>query len=221
MVEVPIRPWGVQAFASASGTSSDDATVFVGLPPGRAYERPGDADRRLAHPPPAPDRAGPGPRRPARSRRNAARSTDLLAAPARHDRRPGLRPDRRDLGAGATSARSRTPEAPEAARLADRIQGLVAELVTTRTTTAAGRGSRPARRRKQPAKRPAGLGARGLRARRGQVGRAPARARGPRQGDQLPGGANSPGPATTTRPGPCSCTPWPRSARRPSSRPTA
>ncbi len=36
--ELPIRPWGVQAFASASGTSSDDATVFVGLPPGRAYE---------------------------------------------------------------------------------------------------------------------------------------------------------------------------------------
>ena len=35
---VPIRPWGVQAFASASGTSSDDATVFVGLPPGRTYE---------------------------------------------------------------------------------------------------------------------------------------------------------------------------------------
>ena len=40
VVEVPIRPWGVQAFASASGTSSDDATVFVGLPAGRAYESP-------------------------------------------------------------------------------------------------------------------------------------------------------------------------------------
>ena len=37
---MPIRPWGVQAFASASGTASDDATVFVGLPPGRAYESP-------------------------------------------------------------------------------------------------------------------------------------------------------------------------------------
>ena len=32
VVEVPVRPWGVQAFASASGTASDDATVFVGLP---------------------------------------------------------------------------------------------------------------------------------------------------------------------------------------------
>ena len=37
---MPIRPWGVQAFASASGTASDDATAFVGLPPGRAYESP-------------------------------------------------------------------------------------------------------------------------------------------------------------------------------------
>ena len=40
VLEVPIRPWGVQAFASASGTSSNDATVFVGLPTGRAYESP-------------------------------------------------------------------------------------------------------------------------------------------------------------------------------------
>jgi alpha-2-macroglobulin len=40
VLEVPVRPWGVQAFASASGTSSDDATVFVGLPGGRAYDNP-------------------------------------------------------------------------------------------------------------------------------------------------------------------------------------
>ena len=40
VVEVPIRPWGVQAIASASGTTSDDATVFVGLPAGRSYENP-------------------------------------------------------------------------------------------------------------------------------------------------------------------------------------
>ena len=37
-LEVPVRPWGVQAYASASGTSSDDAMVFVGLPTGRTYE---------------------------------------------------------------------------------------------------------------------------------------------------------------------------------------
>ena len=36
-VEVTIRPRGVQAYASASGTASNDATAFVGLPPGRSY----------------------------------------------------------------------------------------------------------------------------------------------------------------------------------------
>ncbi len=37
-VEVPIQPWGVQALATASGTSSGNATAFVGLPGGRAYD---------------------------------------------------------------------------------------------------------------------------------------------------------------------------------------
>ncbi|MFO0952539.1 MAG: tetratricopeptide repeat protein [Isosphaeraceae bacterium] len=32
VAEVPVRPWGVQATATASGTSSNDATVYVGLP---------------------------------------------------------------------------------------------------------------------------------------------------------------------------------------------
>ncbi len=40
VTEVPIRPWGVQAFATASGTANDDTTVFVGLPAGRPYESP-------------------------------------------------------------------------------------------------------------------------------------------------------------------------------------
>ncbi len=40
VTEVPVRPWGVQAFGSASGTASNDATVFVGLPTGRTYENP-------------------------------------------------------------------------------------------------------------------------------------------------------------------------------------
>ena len=40
VVEVPVRPWGVQVFASASGTGSDSTTVFVGLPAGRTYESP-------------------------------------------------------------------------------------------------------------------------------------------------------------------------------------
>ena len=63
VIEVPIRPWGVQVFASASGTASDDATVFVGLPAGPDVREPRDADhvsptlRRHA------DRAGPRRRR--------------------------------------------------------------------------------------------------------------------------------------------------------------
>lgn len=36
----PIRPWGVQAFATASGSAEDDTTVFVSLPQGRPYESP-------------------------------------------------------------------------------------------------------------------------------------------------------------------------------------
>ena len=40
VLEIPIRPWGAQAIASASGTSSNGATVFVGLPAGRSYESP-------------------------------------------------------------------------------------------------------------------------------------------------------------------------------------
>src|SRR5262249_20124942 len=39
-VEVPVRPWGVEVAASESGTSSESATIFVGLPAGRTYESP-------------------------------------------------------------------------------------------------------------------------------------------------------------------------------------
>ncbi|GIW86820.1 MAG: hypothetical protein KatS3mg108_1144 [Isosphaeraceae bacterium] len=38
--QIPIRPWGVQAIANASGMASDDLTVFVALPEGRPYESP-------------------------------------------------------------------------------------------------------------------------------------------------------------------------------------
>ncbi len=40
VVEVPIRPWGVEVAASDSGTSSESTTAFVGLPAGRSYESP-------------------------------------------------------------------------------------------------------------------------------------------------------------------------------------
>ncbi len=128
VVEVPIRPWGVQAFASASGTSSDDATVFVGLPPGRAYEGPemridvAPTLRRLlielalgrdSFPLPM-ERSGRLICWPVPPDTIADRASDLLAA----------------ASALAYLREARTPDAPEAARLADRIRGLVAELVT-------------------------------------------------------------------------------------------
>ena len=124
--ELPIRPWGVQAFASASGTSSDDATAFVGLPSGRSYEnaemridlaptlrrllidlalgrdaRPLAASARICWPVP-PDTI-------------ADRASDLLAT----------------TSALAYLREARGPEAGEASRLSSRIQGLVAELVTS------------------------------------------------------------------------------------------
>jgi len=124
-VEVPVRPWGVQAFASASGTASDDATAFVGLPTGRAYEdetmvivvspsvkrmlvelalgRQSYAiDRRASVCfPVTPDTL-------------ADRASDLLANTS------ALTYLRATGGASA----------PEAVRLADRVRGLAAELVT-------------------------------------------------------------------------------------------
>ncbi len=38
--QTPIRPWGLQIVAGASGTASEDTTVFVELPEGGPYESP-------------------------------------------------------------------------------------------------------------------------------------------------------------------------------------
>ncbi len=38
IVEIPIHPWGVPVFASASGTGRESTTAFIGLPSGRTYE---------------------------------------------------------------------------------------------------------------------------------------------------------------------------------------
>ena len=127
VVEVPVRPWGVQAVASASGTASSDATVFVGLPAGRTYENPEmlvvvsptmkrilvelalgrdfyvlneRADRCIF--PPIPNTV-------------ADRASELLAATS------ALKYLSTTKAAGA---------APEASRLAERIRGLVSELVS-------------------------------------------------------------------------------------------
>jgi tetratricopeptide (TPR) repeat protein len=123
--EVPVRPWGVQAFASASGTSQDDAAVFLSLPGGRTYESPemlvviSPTLRRMLIETalgrqyfPLTDRAATCifPPLPPMT---ADRASDLLAATS-----------------ALTYVRaSRTASAaPEAQRLTDHIRGLVTEL---------------------------------------------------------------------------------------------
>jgi hypothetical protein len=125
---VPVRPWGVQAIASASGSSRNDATVFLELPKGRRNDAPemlitlspsvrrmlievalgqqfwlqsGRLDSDLARiclPP---------------SHSVADRASDLLAA----------------TEALVYLRKVGGSEAPEAVRLTARIRGLVAELV--------------------------------------------------------------------------------------------
>jgi tetratricopeptide (TPR) repeat protein len=134
VVEVPIHPWGLPVHASASGTSRESTTVFVGLPAGRTYENP---DMLIALSPTirrmlielalgrdasvyrlwihidalslnASARVIPPP-----TNTMADRAAELLAAASvlryLHEARAGA--------------------APEAQRLTERIQGLVAELV--------------------------------------------------------------------------------------------
>ena len=109
------------------GHGSDDATVFVGLPAGRTYESPEmlivvspTLERML-------DRAGPGRTYYAAPHRASARRHP--AAAAGHDGRPRRRPAGGDLGPGLPADDPRRAAAPEAARLTDRIRGLVAELI--------------------------------------------------------------------------------------------
>ena len=129
--EVPIHPWGVQAIASASGTSSNDATAFVALPAGRSYDDLG-MQIQLA---PTLDRLvvelalGQGYviyERPAPTLRSnrliwppiaidttADRAADLLAA----------------VSALTYLGDVRSTDAAEATRLRDRARSLIAELV--------------------------------------------------------------------------------------------
>ncbi len=123
--EVPVRPWGVQALASASGTASDDRTVTVELPGGRAYDdqelllvlSPGL--RRLVIELALGDEAYPlgyrerGCILPPPANTIADRAGELLAAAAALDY---LR---------ATGG----ADAPEASRLGDRLRGIASELV--------------------------------------------------------------------------------------------
>ena len=127
VVEVPVRPWGVQAVASASGTSNSDATVFVGLPGGRTYENP----EMLVVVSPTLKRMLV----------ELALGRDSFVLNERLDRcifpePPTTVADHASELLAATSALSylsTTPNAsaaPEASRLAERVRGLVAELVS-------------------------------------------------------------------------------------------
>jgi uncharacterized protein YfaS (alpha-2-macroglobulin family)/tetratricopeptide (TPR) repeat protein len=123
-LEIPVSPWGVQAYASASGTSSDGTAMFVGLPKGRTYENPEmmivisptlermiielamghdqsifSLSKRCLIVPPADT--------------TADRAADLLAA----------------TSALTYQRTSRSGGTPDAQRLSGRIQGLVAELI--------------------------------------------------------------------------------------------
>ncbi|QEH33600.1 Outer membrane protein assembly factor BamD [Aquisphaera giovannonii] len=122
--EIPVRPWGVQAYASESGTTSDGTAVFVGLPKGRAYESPemvvliSPTLRRMlielamgresrVDSPGLSCRIAPPP-----ANTTADRAADLLAA----------------TSALAYLRATRSAGSPDVQRITSRIQGLVAEL---------------------------------------------------------------------------------------------
>ena len=122
---VPIRPWGVEALASASGSATDDTTAFVALPPGREYEQPemlvviSPTVRRMLIELALGEDAYPlGARErfciPQPPNTTADRAGDLLAAGA----------------AMAYLQSTRATGTPEAVRLTGRIRGLVSELVS-------------------------------------------------------------------------------------------
>jgi len=129
VVEVPVRPWGVQVVASESGTSNENATVFIGLPAGRNYESPEmeivlapSLKRMLIELALGPDAVLRSPKGAEAYLRpvpppftTADHAADLLAATS-------VLQYLRDTKASA---------APEAERLKLRIEGLVATLVAT------------------------------------------------------------------------------------------
>ncbi len=131
IVEVPIRPWGLPVFASASGTSGDSTTVFIGLPAGRAYESPDmlitlspTVQRMLVE---------------LALGRDAMPIHDVLLSNTAAHCLPPPTNTTADRAAELLAAASvlgylrevRATAAPEAQRLTERIQGLVAELVAT------------------------------------------------------------------------------------------
>ena len=132
-VEVPVRPWGVEAVASESGTGSESTTVFVGLPAGRTYENPemlivvSPSLERMLIEMAVGDDAYPVLRN---STQNAARR--ICYPPAVHDRRSRRRAACGHVGTcNICEARRAPAAAPEAQRLSQRIRGLVAAIVAS------------------------------------------------------------------------------------------
>src|SRR5262249_15754192 len=127
VAEIPIRPWGVQEFATASGTSSDDTAATVALPPGRTYESPEmlvvispSTQRLLYELALGRDAYALDTRRatclpPAGTDTTADRASDLLAAAAMLEALRAVR----------------TGEAPEDVGLTGRVRGLVSGLLPT------------------------------------------------------------------------------------------
>ena len=187
-VEVPIRPWGVEAVASESGTGSESTTVFVGLPPGRSYENPEMLIVVVAEPRAmliemaVGDDAYPGSAElePERS------AADLLSASFHHGRSRG----RAAGGHFGTSVPAHGPRRggwPEAERLTHRIRGLVTAIIAVskpRRRLALGQPRIHPRLGQNapvvPAQRPPRLGGRRLGARLGRAAGAADRCQGSR-----------------------------------------
>ena len=179
----------MQAYASASGTSSDGTAVFVGLPTGRTYESPEmlivispTLERMLIE--------------LALGRDVSILSSDCElpdhAAPGRHDGRPRRRPAGRDLGACAICGRPARRARPTPSGSPDRIQGLVAELIAAQNEDGGwpwvSSGPQPQARPEpagRSAQRPAHLGRGPLGTGLGRAARAAARSQGARQGRRL------------------------------------
>ena len=152
-VEVPVRPWGVEAVASESGTGTESTTVFVGLPPGRSYENPEmlivvspSLERMLIEMAVGED-AYPG-----LAKLDAECSAADLLSAAVHDGRSRSRAACGHVGASVSAEYPRGRALRQRLqRLTQRIQGLVAAIVAV---------SEPRRRLAlgQPASRPRAWG---------------------------------------------------------------
>ncbi len=191
VVEVPVRPWGVPVIASESGTSNKNATVFIGLPAGRAYESPEMEivlaptlkrmliELALGHDAYVLPRTS-----------NAQTSSGSSLRPSRRRIMPPTCSRRRRRFSIFATRRHRPRPKPSGSGSASR--GWSRPWSRPRTPTAAGPGSRvvpcPSVRASAAAafQRPADVGRRRLGAGLGRAARAPDRRQDSRSGDRTP-----------------------------------